>query len=118
MTNDKLSIIFSTLLVLFAIVGMLTIGIGIHELQHVYDARSLNITESRLCVFQLENITYNPSGYYRYYFPESETTTQEKVMRYSEIKAYIAFAIIVFIGACSIFYLIFNFRKPQSLNSL
>lgn len=110
MTNDKtiLHEFLLTLLVFFAIIGIITLSIGLHEFYHVVEYHNLNITNSQLCVFQLENITYDTSGYFQFEYPSSQSIEESEISKYSEVRAYFISTIIIVIGTISILYFIFN----------
>lgn len=90
------------IILIFSFIGIITSAIGAHEFYHVYEFKQLNITSSRVCILQIDNIT-KTGGYYEYIFPREQKLLFENLNKFSEVKAYSISILVTSIGIISMF---------------
>lgn len=92
----------------FAIIGITFLSIFLHEITHVIDFAPTNYSNGRLCAIQIENITYNPSGYFKFYVPKEKEQVFDRIDKYAEVKAYFVTFIIMVIGVTALMFYLFE----------
>ena len=76
-------IIKYTILV-FVFVGLVLIGIPLHELTHKFDFRNIEKTNEKMCILGCGDAV----GYYSFEIAQSEEEEYQRIHRYTEIHAY------------------------------
>lgn len=102
----KLHNIAFGIIILFSVVGFLTIGLTAHELFHYYDFKNVS-ANGNICLFNfpVKNVSLNsflnsPLGYYKF----DAIADDSKIMKYTEIKAY-GISLLIFIVFLACFYI-------------
>ena len=94
-----------SIILLFAIIGIIFSSIVLHELYHVYDFNKENFIPTNICLLNIEPLNENASlGYVDYNFKGVDVVDYERVNKYSEVKAYIVTSLVLIIGTIALFY--------------
>jgi len=84
---------------IFSLVGLLVGGTLIHELIHKSDFKEIKKTNERMCILTFPNET----GFYEFSFDKKQIPQYNKIMEYTELKAYSIELMIIIIFIISFF---------------
>ena len=96
--NNKIKIIFNIIVMTVCVIGIMTIGLFVHELSHYYDVNSQGVVVNSFSVWCFGECLNDSAGYVTYY-----ENSQVDVVS-SELKAYSLQLLVVILLVILVFY--------------